>query len=196
MNAARAAATYPPVAAPRPNDEIPEVLRADIERLAALRGARRRAVTYTLASLVLLAGLALQGAWFEPGEIGRRYPLARSTLETFCAHARCTLPEQRDPSAVRVLSRDVRVHPRYEGALRITATLVNTASYRQPFPRIRFNLFNVNGQTIATRVFSPEQYLDPRSVGDGEMGLGGPVQITLEVLAPEEAAVSFEFQFL
>ena len=80
--------------------------------------------------------------------------------------------------------------------MQIKATLTNSAPYRQPYPRVRFTLFNVNGQTIATRVFQPREYLG-RPVDPGaRVRPKTPFQVELDVLAPEQSAVSFEFSFL
>ena len=88
------------------------------------------------------------------------------------------------------------MHPGYEGALLVSATLVNTASHAQPYPRLQFSVFNVNGQTIASRVFEPEEYLSPDLNPKGNMAPGKPLQIAVELIAPEEAAISYEFRFL
>ena len=61
----------------------------------------------------------------------------------------------------------MRAHPRYEGALQITAA----------------------------RIFESREYLtDDTSVSAG-MSREIETQIQLDVLAPDEAAVSFEFKF-
>lgn len=177
-------------------DDIPEVLREDIARLAGARRARRAAVLFALGSVLLLAGLLAQAAWFRPGTVLRSYPEARPLLERFCRQTGCRLPERRDPALIRMLSRVVRVHPRYEGALQVIASIVNTAPYDQPYPRLQFTLYNVNGQVIATRVFKPSEYLAKGMDPHGYMSPGKPVQISLALLAPEDAAVSFEFRFL
>ena len=39
------------------------------------------------------------------------------------------MPKRRYPEAIRVLSRDVRIHPEFEGALQITAKLESAAAY-------------------------------------------------------------------
>ncbi|MDX1434977.1 MAG: DUF3426 domain-containing protein, partial [Gammaproteobacteria bacterium] len=110
-------------------------------------------------------------------DAARRYPQWRGAIERFCDFAGS-------------------VHPRYEGVLQIKATLVNVASFRQPYPKLRFTLFNVNGQTIATRTFEPAEYLgEPLAAGE-RLPPRTPFQVMLDLLAPEEAAVSFEFEFL
>ncbi len=180
---------------PEPGDsQVPDVLKADLHRMENAARARRRRGWLLVSAFLLLLLLVAQYAWFAPEDMARRYPAVRPWLEHFCSHAGCVLSKRRDLGKLVVLGRDVRVHPRFEGALLVTAALSNTASFAQDWPRLQFLLFNVNGQTIASRVFEPGEYLDkslPRS-----MPPGTPIQVGLELLATEEAAVSFEFRFL
>jgi predicted Zn finger-like uncharacterized protein len=175
---------------------LPDVLRADAEEFAAQSAARRRNMGYGIAALALLALLAGQYVFFMPEDAARRYPQFRGAIENVCMQVGCVLSERRDPGRIRVLSRDVRVHPRYEGVMQIKATLTNSAPYRQPYPQFQFTLFNVNGQTIATRVFQPSEYLGRPIAASARLRPQTPFQVELDVLAPGEAAVSFEFQFL
>jgi len=175
---------------------LPDVLRQGVEEFAASTAARRRSIGYGIAGVALLVLLAGQYVFFMPEDVTRRYPQWRGAIESLCVQIGCVLPERRDPARIRVVSRSVRVHPRLEGVMQIKATLTNTAPFRQPYPQVRFTLFNVNGQTIATRVFQPAEYLG-RPVGAGaRLRPKTPFQVELDVLAPGEAAVSFEFQFL
>jgi len=177
-------------------EDVPHVLREDIRRLARARFARRERLLYTAGALLLLLTLGLQYAWFAPERVMAHYPGARPWIVALCEHTGCRLTERRDTSRVLVVSRDVRVHPGYEGALLLTATLVNAARYTQDYPHMQFTLFNVNGQSIATRRFAPAEYLGSQLDIDAGMAPKRPVQVELEFLAPEQVAVSFEFRFL
>lgn len=177
-------------------EPVPQALREDLARMASARRRSRSGFLFGAASVLLAAALAVQYARFMPEDVVQRYPDARVWMEGFCKRTGCTLPERRDVSLIRMVSRDVRVHPRYEGALLVTAALENTAPYKQPYPQMQFTLYNVNGQTIATRRFEPREYL----AGDVDVARGmpprTPVQVALDLLAPEQAPVSFEFRFL
>ncbi|MDH3315417.1 MAG: DUF3426 domain-containing protein [Gammaproteobacteria bacterium] len=177
-------------------EDVPEVIKEDMDRAEAERRGQWKTTALMVASLILLAALGVQYAWFKPARVLAGYPQARPWLEKFCEHARCSLPDLREPSKIQMLARDVRVHPGYEGALLVSATLVNAASYAQPYPRLQFSVFNVNGQTIASRIFEPEEYLSPDLNPKGDMSPGKPLQIALELIAPEEASISYEFRFL
>ncbi|HSS65030.1 MAG TPA: DUF3426 domain-containing protein [Gammaproteobacteria bacterium] len=177
-------------------DQVPEAIRDDLARAEAEHHGRWRTAVLTIFALILLAALGVQYAWFKPVKVLAAYPQARSWLESFCAYTGCRLPDRRDPSKIQMLARDVRVHPGYEGALLVSATLVNAAARAQPYPRLQFSVFNVNGQTIASRVFEPEEYLSSDLDPKGDMSPGKPLQIVIELIAPEEAAISYEFRFL
>jgi predicted Zn finger-like uncharacterized protein len=177
-------------------EEVPEVIREELARAELERGGRRKSAMLTAVALMLLAALGLQYAWFKPAKVLAGYPQARPWLEKLCAYTACRLPDRRNPSKIQMLARDVRVHPDYEGALLVLATLVNSAAHAQPYPRLQFSVFNVNGQTIASRIFEPEEYLSPDLDPKGNMSPGKPLQIAIELVAPEEAAISYEFRFL
>ena len=199
LDAVRVAASVNDAAAQAPQSgpaPLPQVLRVDAEELAEGSAARRRTIGYSSAAVALLVLLAGQYIFFMPEDVARRYPQWRAAIESVCVQIGCVLPERRDPARIRVVSREVRIHPRYEGAMQIKATLTNSAPYRQPYPKVRFTLFNVNGQTIATRVFQPPEYLGRPVDAGARLRPKTRFQVELDVLAPEQAAVSFEFSFL
>ena len=177
--------------------EYPQVLEEDIGRIKNARRNRRRKLTYTVLSIFLLSTLGVQYLVLMPEDALRRYPMSRPLVERLCdLRDSCSLLIQREPGLVEVTSRDVRVHPRYEGALQVTASLVNSAGFVQPYPRVQFTLFNVNGQTIAARIFEPHEYLSAETNISTGMEPSTPIRVELHMLAPDEAAVSFEFKFL
>ena len=177
-------------------DRVPEALARDFEMVTRERKGGARNFGLTVLALLLLCALGVQYMWFAPRDLVSRFPLAAPAVDRFCALAGCPVPERRDTSQIQVLSREVRAHPRYEGALLVSAIISNVAPWPQPFPRLRFRLYNVNGQTIASRVFAPQQYLAEAPGTDAMLEPGKPLQIALEMLAPEEASVSFEISFL
>jgi predicted Zn finger-like uncharacterized protein len=181
---------------PEIDPPLPDVLREDAAEFAASNAARRRSIGYGIAGVALLVLLAGQYVFFMPEDATRRYPQWRGAIESLCVQIGCVLPERRDPARIRVISRSVRVHPRLESVMQIKATLTNAAPYRQPYPQMRFTLFNVSGQTIATRDFQPSEYLGRRVAASARLRPQTLFQVELDVLVPEEAAVSFEFQFL
>ncbi|MEM7403991.1 MAG: zinc-ribbon and DUF3426 domain-containing protein [Pseudomonadota bacterium] len=176
--------------------EIPPALRADYVRLAKQRQHPAVRIGLFCIALLGLAGLPIQYAWFMSEDLVRRYPLARPYVEQFCTRAGCELEQPDDRRYIELVGRDVRVHPRFEGALQIQAAFTNAGPRAQRYPQVRFTLFNVNGDVIGARSFNAEDYLpDPRAAS-GHLQPGETTQIQLDLIAPEDTAVSFEFEFI
>ncbi|MFT5391616.1 MAG: putative Zn finger-like uncharacterized protein, partial [Gammaproteobacteria bacterium] len=154
---------------------LPHVLQADLARRERQRQNKRYRGLLVVGALALIAVLIAQYAWWMPADFVRRYPMSRAWVSTFCEHTGCTLPLLRAPSAIKIVSRDVRIHPKYEGALQVSAALLNTAGYSQPLPTIEFTIYNVNGQTIARRDFLPSDYLGPAGAAGKSMAPDRPV---------------------
>ncbi len=196
-----------PALEPPAEDAVPEtdptlVPRFPIDALDDLRPLRRpsdrRAAGWLwgLGSLLLLAALAAQTAWFRGHEILLRQPVLRDGLEQFCAWAACSVPVPRDPGAVRLVSRDVRAHPRLDKALLVNAIVVNEAGFAQPYPVVELGLYDTHGVLLAARRFRPDEYLEAGEPLDILMQPGVPVHLVLELAGPSTPAVSFEFRFM
>ncbi len=119
----------------------------------------------------------------------------RPWLERACGALGCALSAWREPDAMHILTRDVRPHPSMPEALIISASFRNDARWAQPWPRLDLTLSDINGQPIAQRRFTPEQYLG--HLQSAPLILPGQsASIALEVRDPGKQAVAFEFGFL
>ncbi len=168
------------------------VLPPDLEAIPR----RRRfvgTVGWGLGMVALTGLLAAQYAYHNRTSLSAE-PEWRPWLERLCAVAQCELPPRRAPEAIGMLDRTVQSHPRYRGALLITATLVNRADFPQPYPRVEIVMSDLNQQLVARRTFDPEQYL--AGAPPGRFPAGGEAHLMLEVTDPGNAAVGFEFNFL
>lgn len=146
--------------------------------------------------LVLFIVAVGQLGWFNRDELLRRYPQLTPWAQRVCEYFQCELIRQRDLSAIKLINRDVREHPRFEDALLVNATIQNISGRTQPYPRVQLALFDTNGKLVAHREFAPKEYLDETIDIKQGMHSQQPVHIVLEVTGPTEGAVSFEFRFL
>jgi predicted Zn finger-like uncharacterized protein len=176
-------------------DAVPDVLRADLERIRKQRNPGARLFSGLIGAVLLLA-IAGQYVWFNPSDVMRQYPGWSKYVRQFCERTHCELPNRNDRSKLSLLSREVSIHPTFEGAIQVTAVMLNSATSHQTYPSIRFSLFNVNGDVIATRLFTPAEYLGERYIPDLPIEAGQGATIRLDLIAPEDTAVSFEFEFI
>lgn len=181
-----------PEAELEPDYEFPQAL---LETPVKRSGWFSRLV-WTLLVLTLLLAVIAQLSWFNRDQLLSRYPELRPYARQLCDRFHCELIRHRNVAAIKILNRDVRDHPRFEGALLVNATMVNSAGTIQSFPRIQLGLFDTNGKLLAYREFSSDDYLDDSIDAENGMFPDTPIHIVLEVIGATDDAVSFEFRFL
>jgi predicted Zn finger-like uncharacterized protein len=145
--------------------------------------------------MLMLAFGLVQISWFNRDMIMNRLPQTVPWFNRLCATIACGFVRNRDITAIHLLNRDVRQHPRYQDALLVNATMSNQSQTLQPFPVIQLNLYDTRGNLIAYRQFQPREYLDDSVNLTLGMAPGVPVHFVLEVLDSVAGAVSFEFEF-
>ena len=113
----------------------------------------------------------------------------RPYLATFCNYAGCEIPPMHEFALIELLDTRVNPHPDSPEALRVTASLVNRATFEQRFPHIQVTLTDRVGRIVGRRTYSPNQY-----IGSSAKVLTPNVveRITLDLAHPEETAVGYE----
>jgi len=148
-----------------------------------------------LAILAFSAALLGQLAFFRSSQLVDKVPALRPMVEKFCNTAPCIYSGPRDVNQIKLVSRDIRLHPKVDNALLISATFINRASFKQAYPDITITLSDLSGAMVAQRQFKPAEYLGRLNSPFLLMSSGKPVQIALEVVDPGKDAVNFEFTF-
>lgn len=172
-------------------DELPPVLAGDDHGTAR---SYSRVIWSGLVVILLLVALA-QLAWFNRDWLLREYPQLTPWAEQFCERLQCDLIRFRDVSAIGLVSRDVRSHPRYRNAVLVGATIVNQARYVQPYPGIELVIYDTTGQVISRGRFTADEYLEPGNSPAAGMPPGVPVHLDLELAGTLPQAAGFEFRF-
>ena len=153
-------------------------------------------IAWGLGAFLLLIIIIAQLAWFNRDQLLMRYPQMDPVAKEICERLHCEILRHRDINSIKLLNRDVRNHPLFEGSLLVNATMANQSDTIQPFPLIQLALFNPSGEVIGFREFKPDQYLDDSIDVQAGMMPQSPIYFVLEVSGPTKDAVSFEFHFL
>ena len=154
-----------------------------------------RRAAWGTATLLATLGLAVQVFWLQ-FDTWSRTPNLRAAYTAACAVLPCTVPAQRAPQHISVRGLAVRAHPRVAGGLVVEATLVNEASFAQPFPVLELRLWNLAGEAVAMRRCEPEEYL-PVSRGAGAvMPTMTPVRTALAFRSAPWEAVNVTLEAL
>ncbi|MDH3948768.1 MAG: DUF3426 domain-containing protein, partial [Gammaproteobacteria bacterium] len=183
-----------PSTKPSQTDDIPFHLRDSL----VVEEKRRNPVKLILGVLAILifsAVLLGQLAYFRSSQLVDKIPTLQPVVEKFCTTVPCIYSGPRDVSQIKLVSRDIRLHRKVDNALLISATFINRASFKQPYPDITISLSDLSGAMVAQRRFKPAEYLGRLNSPFLLMPSGKPVHIELEVVDPGRDAVNFEFTF-
>lgn len=177
-------------------DQVPPQLRDAVDALnqAPTHWATRLGLVIIV--LILCAGLLIQLVMFKSPWLAQTIPTLSPYLSTACNTLPCRNTAKRNPKLITMLNRDVRLHPKSDGALLISATIISRAPYPQPYPVILVRFTDLTGAVVAQRYFQPAEYLGKLNRPFVLMHPNKPLQFSLEVLDPGKDAVNFEFRFL
>ena len=147
---------------------------------------------WIIGSLLLMFTLVSQVMYHSRNELAKDADL-RPWLIQICKVLNCTLSQPYDIKQIEIIGRDVRSHPSADNALVVSTSLINTATFVQPFPLLTMVFSDINGTKIAQRRFTPHEYLSNTIDLDTGMTPDMPVRIDLELVDPGQAAVNYEF---
>lgn len=141
-------------------------------------------------SVLMLMLMLGQYLAFNFNELGRT-PEWRGFYSTICGAVGCTLPNPSDVTRLRGANLVVREHPTIENALVVDLLLFNKADYEQPFPLLELGFTALDGTTVASRRFTPGEYLKGDLAGADGMPIDTPVHISLEIVNPGDQAKNY-----
>jgi len=177
-------------------EDIPLALRRSLDMLNQRpRRSLGTSLLLVLLILVLFGGLGFQIVLFRNVELAQAFPSMIPMLNQVCDRIPCRYGGKVDVSQIKLQNRDVRSDPKQANALLISATFVDEAPFDQPYPNILITLYDLGGNVVASRRFTPQEYLESMYNRFLLMEAGTPVHVTLAVLDPGKDAINFEFKF-
>jgi predicted Zn finger-like uncharacterized protein len=127
---------------------------------------RSRSWAWGIVSVLLLAVLLAQTAYFLRDTLVSQLPQARPLLERMCALLDCTLSLPKNLALLQIVGSDLETDAR--GRLKLSLTLGNRAGHAQAWPVLVLTLTDQRNRPLARRSFAPSEYLgDPRRIAAG-----------------------------
>jgi hypothetical protein len=111
-----------------------------------------------------------------------------------CRFLPCAETDFSSTGQIRLVERNVFTHPVTSNALMVSGSFVNRAPFTQKLPDLLISLFDVQGNLIANRLFTPTEYLS-EDKNRGVIRPGLPIQFRLEIIDPGTDALTYEFEF-
>lgn len=149
----------------------------------------QRKLWVTLSILGLLV-LAAQIAWFKFDQLSRIEPY-RTAYLFICPYLGCELPTLVDIRQIATSNLVVREHPTQAQALAVDVMIINNARFDQPFPDLVLVFSDLDDKLVASRRFTPADYLGGELVGMELMPQNQKVYITLDLVDPGPEAVNY-----
>lgn len=147
-----------------------------------------------LPSLFLSLLLCGQYLFHNMDTLAKRSDL-RPWYEKACAILGCNLPAQSDISRIRGTNLTLRSHPEASNALLVDTIITNHTNFDQPFPLLELTFSDLNGFPVASRRFTPDEYLSGALTKLTLMPSRLPLHINLSILDPGKAAVNYHVTF-
>ncbi|ACE83922.1 DUF3426 domain-containing protein [Cellvibrio japonicus] len=141
-------------------------------------------------SVLALITLVIQIGWLKFDYFSRVEPY-RTAYLYLCPVIGCTLPTLVDTQQIRAFNLVVRAHPEIQNALLVDAIILNKAPFEQPFPDLVLAFTDINEKPVASRRFTPSEYLGGELAGRDLMPPEQPVHLTLDLVDPGPDAVNY-----
>jgi len=152
-----------------------------------------------IGTALLITTFFIQYAWYNRNEF-IHIPEIQAKIESLCQHFDCTEISFRAPAKIELVSRNIYSHPNEKEALMINLTIKNNATFSQPYPMMSIDFTDIRGDIVASRVFSPQEYLYAQAKQDSEtqklIPPGSSSDIMMEMQDPGMKALTYEFNFL
>jgi predicted Zn finger-like uncharacterized protein len=143
-------------------------------------------------NLVVLTSIVLffQITYFKFDYFSRVEPY-RTAYTFICPVLGCKVPTLVDRTQISAYNLVVRNHPEAKNALIVDAIILNKAPFPQPFPDIVLAFSTIDETPVASRRFTPKEYLGGELAGMDHIPIKQPVHITLELADPGPTAVNY-----
>lgn len=177
-----------------PTDARELILHPALELQAEESRPLLKQVAWAFGVVMTILVLAIQYGHFNRDELMRSDSL-RPWARFVCSITGCRLPLRSDIDKLELSYYEVTSHPKTDGALLITAVMVNKADFDQPYPAMEIRLSDTGGRLVASRTFYPQEYLDADVNLRHGLAADNPLQLALEIADPGSNAVSIQFRF-
>jgi predicted Zn finger-like uncharacterized protein len=153
-----------------------------------------RLLLWGLAALLLLVTLLGQSVYFYASELARQ-PRLEPWVVAACKQLGCVVRPRQDVTLIELLRTNIAPLPQRPDALRIRTSMVNRASFAQPYPLMELTLTTSNGEIAARRTFLPQQYLGRAALAEG-MTPHVVVDSVLDITKPNTESAGFEIRLV
>ena len=119
-------------------------------------------------------------------------PEYRPNYVLVCRYLGCEVPEYENYDELRTRKLVIRSHPDELKALLVDAILLNSGPFRQTFPGMNLQSYDVHDEVVASRRLKVYEYLGGEMRGLKWMPAETEVRLSLEVIDPGNDAFRYQ----
>lgn len=122
-------------------------------------GGRARRPPWLLGTLLMLATLLGQMAYYYRGTAVLLFPETKLYASALCAKLGCEVPLPRRVDLMSIEASDLQADPNNANLMVLTATIKNRAIFNQQHPFLELTLTDGQDQPLVRRVLTPKDYI-------------------------------------
>ncbi len=145
-------------------------------------------IRWNLGCFLLGLVLILQIYWFQSNNLVQN-TTTRPWLVSICERINCVLPTYDNIAKIKILHGDLRTSKNRQ--LIVQVVFSNDARFKQVYPDLKLTLLRYNGDVLAQRVFSVEEYL-PDTLQQ-HIAPGEQIDVKLIIAEPLEKVGGYKF---
>jgi len=134
------------------------------------------------ASIFLLVVLTGQIVYLYRSELSIIAPGTKPYLEQYCEILNCTIPLPQQAELLSIESSDMQTGTaQHSGITTLTATVRNQAPFPQAFPSFELTLTDIQDRALASRIFTPGEYLEENVNPSKTIAPSNEISVTLYI---------------
>jgi hypothetical protein len=118
----------------------------------------------------------------------------RESIQQFCKILNCQLPTYSNLTSIIIEDNALIASETQKNAIQLHAMLNNTANFDQKYPNLKINFTDINGNLIAKKIITPEQYLKNYATDHSQQVLqkNSKQYVSILIDDPGQSAVNYE----
>lgn len=150
-----------------------------------------------LVSIFLLVVLTGQIVYLFRTELLIIAPGTKPYLEQYCEILNCTIPLPQQAELLSIESSDMQMDTaQHPGVITLTATVRNQAPFPQAFPAFELTLTDTQDRTLASRIFTPSEYLEENVNPSKAIAPSNKISVTLYIDSGDLNAAGYRLLLL
>jgi len=141
----------------------------------------RASRVWGLINICILVTLVGQVIYLYRAELSIFLPSTRPYLEQYCEILSCKIPISQQIELLSIESSDMQKEATQQGVATLIVMIRNQATFPQLFPSLELTLTDTKDRALASRIFSPGEYLEKNGYLTDVIGPDKEIRVMLKI---------------